>query len=123
MSMDFTICERVTGEFGREFWSHGRCDATFNVHNAGGCAILRTLGYEPDSCGTLDPADVLARIALWEAFGDPSGVTVPPSDEYVPSGARIVELGISGPYVRERIRKLAELADLALASGRMVGWS
>ena len=33
-----------------------------NVHNAGGWTLLAALGIEPDHYGTIDAADLLARI-------------------------------------------------------------
>jgi hypothetical protein len=122
MSMTFTICERVTVD-GREVWSHGECDATFNVHNAGGYAILRSIGIEPDSCGSHEAADVVARCVTWRAMDAPARGIVEPSDTRGEGGARMVECGVDGAYVESRIARMEELARVAVAGGFAVGWS
>ena len=108
MSMDFTIARRMDDGA----WWHGPHDAAFNVHNQGGCAILRAIGIDPDSCGSHDAADVHARCVAWRAT------------HAEPSGARpMVRVGVDDDYVAERIAWLEELARIAVAEGAEVGWS
>lgn len=123
--MTFTICERVELADGREVWSHGSCDAQFNVHNQGGMALLRSIGVEPDSCGTLDAADVVARCVTWRAVDAPARGVAPASQGVGARGARWYEGGVDADYVAVRVGWLEELARLALASGPdvQVGWA
>lgn len=122
MSMTFTIAHRTDVD-GREVWSHGECDATFNVHNAGGCAILASLGFEPDYCGSLDAQEVLRRCVTFRAVDAPARGTVEPSVERGAGGATMIECGFDVEYVRERIGRLEELARVAVAQGAAVGWA
>lgn len=123
MSMTFTIAHRITVD-GREVWSHGECDATFNVHNAGGFAILRTIGIEPDHCGSWEAADVMARCAVWRAVDAPARGIVEPHVHAGDGHATMVECGVGFDYVEARIGWLEELARVCNATpGAAVGWS
>jgi len=122
MSMTFTIAHRIDVD-GREVWSHGECDATFNVHNAGGWAILRTIGIEPDYCGAVEAADVVARCTMWRAVDAPARGIVEPSVRGGDGHATMVECGVGFEYVEARIAWLEELARVCVASGAWVGWS
>lgn len=118
MSVTFTIARRTeTGA-----WWHGHHDAAFNVHNAGACAILESLGIEWDYCGSHDAADVLARCVTWRATDAVAHGTFHASDVQG-DGARMVTVGIDRWYVAQRIGKLEELARIAVAEGAHVGWS
>lgn len=121
MSMTFTIAHRIDVD-GREVWSHGECDATFNVHNAGGYAILASLGFEADTCGSLDAGEVLRRCVTFRAVDAPAQGTVEPRVERG-QGATMVECGFDVEYVRTRIGLLEELARVAAGMGAAVGWS
>ena len=122
MGATFTIAERVEID-GREVWSHGTCDASFSVHNQGAAAILRAIGHEWDSCGTIEAADTVARCVTWRAVGEPAAVTVEADSGVGAHGMRWVECGVDEDYVRTRIGWLEELARVAVASGRQVGWA
>lgn len=56
-----------------------------NVHNAGGFSLLDHLGYELDHYGTVDPADLIARI---DDAAPPSATTTSP-----PVGRRTASVG------------------------------
>jgi hypothetical protein len=118
MSMTFTIARRMDDGA----WWHGDHDAAFNVHNAGGCAILASLGFETDYCGTLDAAEVLRRCVTFRAVDAPARGTVEPA-VHTGAGATMVECGFDVEYVRERIGRLEALARIAVAEGAAVGWS
>jgi len=108
MSMDFTIARRMDDGS----WWHGHHDAAFNVHNQGGCAILRAIGIEPDACGSHDAADVHARCVTWRAT---HAAPAP--------AARPITVGVDESYVATRIVRLEALARIAAAEGADVGWS
>lgn len=120
MSMTFTIARRMDDGA----WWHGDHDAAFNVHNAGGYAILRTIGIEPDYCGTADAADVVARCVTWRAVDAPARGVVEPRVTGGDGHAIMVECGVGYEYVAERIARLEALARIAVAEdGAAVGWS
>lgn len=121
MSMTFTIAHREQ-DGDRVVWSHGECDATFNVHNAGGYALLRTVGIEPDYAGSVDAAECLNRCVAWRATEAPARGIVEPAVT-VGGGARMVEFGVNREYVAERVARLEELARVCVASGAWVGWA
>lgn len=118
MSMTFTIARRMADGA----WWHGEHDAAFNVHNAGGMAILESIGIEPDYCGSHDAADVLARCVAWRATDAEAHGTFPASDVRG-DGARMVTVGVSREYVAHRVGCLEELARIAVGEGAAVGWS
>lgn len=118
MSMTFTIARRM--EDGA--WWHGEHDAAFNVHNAGGFAVLESIGIEADYCGSHDAADVHARCVAWRAADGRAHGTFPASDVRG-AGARMVTCGVDRAYVAERIARLEELARIAAGEGAAVGWS
>lgn len=118
MSMTFSI---VSNDGDGYF--HGECDATFNVHNSGGYAIIRAIGAVEDSCGSMPADEVLAACVAFRATeADVSHVTVPAAQGVGEGGARWVECGVDENYVRTRIGWLEELAELARAGGYEVGW-
>lgn len=106
MSMTFTIAHRSP-----DAWHHGECDATFNVHNEGGCAILRAIGVDAEPVGSHDAAEVLARCVAWRATHSYAPVWHTPG------------VGVDDAYVAVRVGWLEELARLCVASGAWVGWS
>lgn len=58
-----------------------------NVHNAGGFSLLDHLGYELDHYGTVDPADLIARI-------DDAAPTI--SDDYLAARGTAHSIGRYG---------------------------
>ena len=108
MSMTFTIARRMDDGA----WWHGHHDAAFNVHNSGGCAILRAIGLEADCCGSHDAADVVARCVTYRA-----------THADAPAVRPMVRVGVDDDYVAERVVQLEELARIAAAEGAAVGWS
>jgi hypothetical protein len=108
MSMTFTIARRMDDGA----WWHGHHDAAFNVHNAGGFAILEAIGIEADYCGSHDAADVHARCVAWRA-----------THPAAPAERPMVRVGVDDDYVAERIPRLEALAQVAAAEGAAVGWS
>jgi hypothetical protein len=75
---------------------------TLNVHNTGGWALLAVLGIEPDHYGTIDSAELLARI------------------DAAPVGPIPEHPGLD--YVVARLPRLRDVAVAAHRLGRQVVW-
>ena len=75
---------------------------TLNVHNTGGWTLLAVLGIEPDHYGTIDAADLLARIGA------------------APVGPIAEHPGLD--YVLARLPLLRRVAVAAHRLGRRVVW-
>jgi len=119
MSMDFTIARRM--EDGS--WWHGHHDAAFNVANATGYAIMRAIGIEPDTCGSIDGADAYARAVAFRAVGDPAEHAVAGFDTRGEAGCRTISMGVPAERIAARMVQFEELARIAAAEGAHVGWS
>jgi hypothetical protein len=76
---------------------------SLNVHHGGGYRLLRTLGIEPDCCGTIDAAELLARID-----NGPRHPVADCRETY---------------YVTERLPLLRNIAVAAERVGRRVVWA
>ena len=73
-----------------------------NVHNTGGWTLLAVLGIDLDHCGTIDAADLLARI------------------DAAPVGPVPEHLGLD--YVVARLPRLRDVAVGGQRLGRQVVW-
>lgn len=92
-----------------------------NVSNTNGMAIQRMLGMEPDYCGSLDPSQLLAALAVANPGSivreshDNMGVDV--TVDGVKPIVRIIECGLSEDRIEFYIERLTRIAEHAVRHG------
>ncbi len=99
------------------FYSPG-LDLEVNLSNSNAFDVQKRLGYEADYCGQFDADDLLGRVLLKVAIGEPDDLGSPDVQE-----KNVVSCGKRPGYYADVYARLADLATAAAALGLPVSFS
>lgn len=93
-----------------------RKETSMNLNNANAHTLLLALGYDnPEAAGTLEPDDVIARVARvqreieagrGEEFTRTGDINTKPNQN-------VFDFGLDLPHLKARVRWIGELAEIA----------